>query len=423
MVRRYVEPKNAKEARRYLAIDLHKRYLVIGGVNREQKVVLKPRTVSLEKWSEWASKYLRPTDEIVIEATGNTWPIVDQLKPLVARVVVAHPRKVKLIAAARVKTDRIDVISLAHLLAANLVPEVWVPPVHVRELRRLISQRFQLTQARVRIQNELQSLLHRRNIVAPAGRGTLFRAGQRPFWEELAPSPTDKLQIEQNLARLELYAEQIAEIDEEIDRLSLTTTWQSEMRLLMQLPGSGPLTGMTILGAVGEISRFESAKKLVGYAGLGSSVHASGGKTRTGAITKTGRKDLRRALVQMARAAVRAHPIWRRQYDDLCRRMAKQKAVVAIARKLLVSIWHILMKKVADTQTSPERIGYRFAVWYWRLPKSLKEGWTNALFMRWQLMQLGIGNQLSHVPVPSNKGANKQLRLASPEEALAVFAT
>jgi transposase len=122
---------------------------------------------------------LRPTDEIIIEATGNTWPIVDELKPLVASVVVAHPRKVKLIAAARVKTDRIDVISLAHLLAANLVPELWVPPDHVRELRRLISQRWQLTQARIRIQNELQSLLHRRNIVAPAGRGTLFREGQR----------------------------------------------------------------------------------------------------------------------------------------------------------------------------------------------------------------------------------------------------
>ena len=139
---------------RYLAIDLHKRYLVIGGVNREQEVILKPRKITLEKWSEWAKKHLQATDEVVIEATGNTWPIVDELKPLVASVVVAHPRKVKLIAAARVKTDRIDVISLAHLLAANLVPEVWVPPVHVRELRRLISQRFQLTQARVRIQNE-----------------------------------------------------------------------------------------------------------------------------------------------------------------------------------------------------------------------------------------------------------------------------
>ena len=380
MERRYAEEERSIRETRYLAIDLHKRYLVIGGVNREQEVVLKPRKVNLEKWSEWAEKHLRPTDEIVIEATGNTWPIVDELKPLVARVVVAHPRKVKLIAAARVKTDRIDVISLAHLLAANLVPEVWVPPVHVRELRRLISQRFQLTQARVRIQNELQSLLHRRNIVAPAGRGTLFREGQRAFWLELAPSLTDKLQIKQNMVRLELYAEQVAEIDEEIDRLSLTGTWQTEMRLLMQLPGSGPLTGMTILGAVGEVFRFESAKKLVGYAGLGSSVHSSGGKTRTGAITKTGRKDLRRAMVQMARAALRAHPLWQRQYDELCRRMPKQKAVVAIARKLLVSIWHILTKRVADTQTSPERIGYRFAVWYWRLPKSLKEGWTNALY-------------------------------------------
>jgi transposase len=166
---------------------------------------------------------------------------------------------------------------------------------------------------------------------------------------------TDKLQIEQGMARLELYGQQLAEIDEEINRLSLTSRWQGEMRLLMQLPGSGPLTGMTILGAIGDISRFESAKKLVGYAGLGSSVHSSGGKTKTGAITKTGRKDLRRSLVQMARAAVRAHPLWQQQYDELCRRLPKQKAVVAIARKLLVAIWHNLTKQVADTQTSAER--------------------------------------------------------------------
>ena len=335
---------------------------------------------------------------------------------------MAHPRLVKLIAAARVKTDKVDVLSLAHLLAANLIPEVWIPPEHVRELRRLISQRFQLTRSRVRIQNELQSLLHRRNIVAPAGRGTLFRAGQREFWEELATSLTDKLQIRQGLARLELYTQQLADMDEEIGRLSLSAEWQPQVRLLLQLPGLGPLTAMTILGAIGDVTRFETAKKLVGYSGLGAAVHSSGGKTHTGSITKAGRKDLRRALIQSARVAVRSHPFWRRRYDELCRRMPKQKAVVAIAHKLLVAIWHVLTKNTIDCHTSVERIGYRFAIWYWLLPKPQKTGWTNAQFMRWQLMQLGIGDQLSHIPVPSNKGANKQLRLATPEEALAVFA-
>ena len=83
-----MEKKEAAREIRYLAIDLHKRCLVIGGVNQMQTVVLKPRKVALEKWPEWAGKHPRSTDEIVLEATGNTWSIVDELESLVARVVV-----------------------------------------------------------------------------------------------------------------------------------------------------------------------------------------------------------------------------------------------------------------------------------------------------------------------------------------------
>lgn len=109
---------------RYIAIDLHKHYLMVGGINAQQQVVLTPRKITLDRWLDWAQASLRSTDAVVIEATTNAWHIYDQLVPLVGRIVVAHPPKVKQIAAARVKTDKHDVLVLAQLLRADLIPEV-----------------------------------------------------------------------------------------------------------------------------------------------------------------------------------------------------------------------------------------------------------------------------------------------------------
>ncbi len=406
---------------RYIGIDIHKRYAVIGGVNRDQQIVLKPRRVGYEKLTEWTQKHLCLTDEVVVEATGNTWHMVDELQALVKCVAVANPRQVRLIAAARVKTDKVDALNLAKLLAANLIPEVWVPPIEVREVRRLVAQRQQITRGRVRVQNELHSLLHRHNLVAPAGRGTLFDPSWRDYWETLDVSPTGKLQIQHCLATLDLYTNQQAEIDVEIARLSRSKRWEPDVRLLLQLPGLGALTAMTILAAIGDITRFATAKKLVGYSGLGASVQSSGDKTRMGRITKTGRKDLRRALIHCAHMAIRSHPHWQRQFDEMCRRMPKQKATVAIARKLLVVIWHVLTKREVDRHTPVERIGYRMAIWYWRLPQAQKENFNCAHFIRWQLMQLGIGHTLTHIPLPNAKEPSQRLRLASADDAVAIF--
>jgi transposase len=129
---------------RYLGVDLHKHYLVIGGVNARQEVVLPPRRIELDDWPAWAKAHLRKTDVVVVEATGNTWDFHDGVVELVARVEVANAGKIALIANTRVKTDKHDVMKLAKLSAAGLIPEVWVPPQPVRELRMLMSHRRRL---------------------------------------------------------------------------------------------------------------------------------------------------------------------------------------------------------------------------------------------------------------------------------------
>ncbi len=104
---------------RYLAVDLHKDYIVVGGVNARLEVILPPRRIELVAWPRWAQANLRLTDALVVESTSNAWDFYDPAAPLVGRAVVANPRLVKLIASGRVKTDNVDTLSLAKLLAVN----------------------------------------------------------------------------------------------------------------------------------------------------------------------------------------------------------------------------------------------------------------------------------------------------------------
>jgi transposase len=100
-------------ATRFVALDVHRQYLMVGAVDIQQHVVLSPRRFGFAAFTEWASIHLTHADAVVLEATSNAWLLYDQLQPLVAEVVVAHPQAVKLIAAARVKTDSRDTIKLA----------------------------------------------------------------------------------------------------------------------------------------------------------------------------------------------------------------------------------------------------------------------------------------------------------------------
>ena len=359
---------------RYLAIDAHKRYVMVGGLNAQQEPVLLARKIDVEAYPQWAQANLKPGDAVVIEATTNTWTLYDATAPLVGKVVVAHPFAVKQIANARVKTDKLDVYRLARLLAADLVPEVWVPPIEVRELRTLIAHRQRLVKLRTMTKNRLHSLVHRNNLVPPEGGP--FAAKNRSWWEGLSLSSVEKLRIRQDLALLDHLEPQITEVDQELARLSTQPPWVDYTPYLLQLPGFGLINVMTVLSAIGDITRFPHAKKLVGYAGLGSSVHDSGQTHHSGHITKQGRRELRWALVEAAWTAVDTHPHWKEQFQKLNRRMKSCKAIVAIARKLLVVIWHVMTERVADRKADPDMVAFKLMTWSWKLNNLQRSGLT-----------------------------------------------
>lgn len=170
--------------------------------------------------------------------------------------------------------------------------------------------------------------------------------------------------MRQDLATLDTLDGLIAEVEAELRRLSTTAPWAEQVPYLVQLSGIGVLAAMTLLAGIGDITRFPRAKDLVGYAGLGAGVHDTGQTHQGGRITKQGRRELRGCMVEAAWVAVAHQAHWKAACTRLCTRMSAQKAIVAIARKLLVVVWHVLSEHAAERRGEPAAMAR--ALWLWQ---------------------------------------------------------
>lgn len=404
----------ARLSRQYLALDIHKHYSIAAGVNFEGEVVLEPMRIEHANLSGWLEKRIQSTDYIVIESTTNAWHIYDLLEPLAEKVLVANPIKVKQIAQARVKTDIRDTLILARLLAANMIPSIWVPPVHVRNLRYLLSQRRRLMGMHTQIVNRMHSVAHRHHLSHP--RGKRFNEKNTVWQQDEALSEEEKFQLELDMGTKKHLSEQIEKITKKLAKMSHEKPWADSMMYLMQLPGFGIITGMTVLGAIGEISRFEDFKKLSSYSGLTPGVEQSGTKNRGKKITKEGRKDLRWAMVEVAQRAVKSDPLWARRFLELCRRMHRNQAIVVVAHALLKLVWVVLTRRQPYRHFTHERIAYKYPTWAWQLSEEDRGGLTRQQFARYYLIRLGIGHDLERVAL----NPKHPRRLASEAEVLAL---
>ena len=200
---------------------------------------------------------------MVIESTTNAWFVYDLLERLAEKVLVANPIKMKQIAQVRVKTDIRDTLILARMLAANMIPAIWVPPVHVRNLRYLLSQRRQLIGMHTQTVNRMHSVAHRHHLSHPKGKR--FNEKNTAWQQDDELSDLEKFQLELDMSTKQPLDEQAGKITQKLARMSHEQPWAESMPYLMQLPGFGVITGMTVLSAIGEISRFEDFKKLSSY--------------------------------------------------------------------------------------------------------------------------------------------------------------
>lgn len=380
----------ASDFQRYVALDIHKEYVMLGAMNSSQEWVIRPKRVEMSHFRHWAATHLCADDAVVIETTTNVWDIYDIVAPLVTRTVVPHAAAVRQIAEARVKTDTEDIKRLLRLLIANIVPEVWAPPPHVRELRGVIAYRNRLVKTGAMIRNRLHSLLHRHNLPLDQG-----RLADWDWWNAQPLNTLEKLQVRQELSLLEMVEQNKAELDNELARMSSGETWGNQTARLLQLPGLGLIVAMTILGAVGDIRRFEGPKQLVGYAGLGAGVHDSGKEHVDKGLTKSGRKELRWALIEAAWKAVQMSPLWKQRYEELKKRKGSCKAIAAIARKLLVTIWYVLTREETDRNASEQDLAWKMLLWAWSMGDEARRGLTPKQFAKYSLMRLGVARDVT----------------------------
>ena len=385
--------------KRFIGLDVHKHYLIAIGVDADLCQVYGPKRVQLSHIESWIQKNLNPDDALVIEMTTNTWQLYDELSPHVHSVTVVHPPHVALITRAQVMTDKIAASILARLLAKGLLVSVWIPPVEVREKRALIAQRSKMTRLATQAKNRLHALLHRHHITLPPG--DPFLAERYVWWLNLPVSTLEKINLQSDLDTLTFARTQVNHLTAALKSLAAN---DPRVIRLVRLPGISIVTAQTILAAIGDIQRFPNAKKLVGYAGLGARVHDSGQTTRTGRITKAGRKDLRTAMVETAQAAVNFHPFWQQEFNRLEPRLGRNKAIVAIARKLLVTVWYVLAEECVDRHAQPEIVARKYMQFVYNLGKENRPAdLSTAAFVRLQLDQLALGADLTSIPWGTKK--------------------
>jgi transposase len=291
--------------------------------------------------SRWAAATLQPTDHVVLEATGNTAAVVRAVRTHVERVVVANPSQVRLIAEARVKTDKIDAGILAQLYASGFLPEVWIPDDGTETLRRQVARRGQIVRQRVRLKNEVHGVLHTYLIPTCPAADLFGRKGRA--WLAGQPLPTEeRLGIEQRLRELDRLGEDLATIDR---LLGATAVHQPAVAHLLTITGVNTTVAIGLWAAIGDVSRFRSPEKLVSYFGLNPRVYQSGLQpARHGHISKQGRAQARALLVEAAWAAAKSPGPLRSFFHRIRAKRGLQVAAVATARKLAVIVWHVLTK-------------------------------------------------------------------------------
>jgi transposase len=279
----------------------------------------------------------------VIESMNGARFVHDQLELAGWEVKIANAERVKGLAPLACKTDRIDARVLAELGALDLVPEIWLPDPRVRAERELARFRIHLVKHRTMLKNRIHQSLISHGIACPVS--DLFGVRGRQLLDDAALPAVWRSSTDASLSLIEQLERQIDACDRELSRQNLDHPY---VPLLVSAPGIGPILGYTIACELGDIRRFASPAKLVGYTGLCPRVYQSGERDRRGRLAKNGPQYLRWALIEASQHAARTEA-YRDLYQRTRERAGRQRgaavASVTVARKLAEAIWWMLTRK------------------------------------------------------------------------------
>jgi transposase len=253
---------------------------------------------------------------------------------------MAHPKRVKAIAAARIKTDKIDATILAHLARADLLPTAYVPPPEIRELRDLVRHRAKLVRERTRHKNRVHYVLCRYNLHSPCS--DLFGKKGRAFLTKVRDqlSSIHQLMLDNYLEMIDALDERIKPVNQVIHGWAKT---DPRIGLLTSMPGVGIYSAVMIIAEIGDVRRFDGPKQLCSFAGLVPSTRSSDDLVRHGRITKEGSSWLRWIMVSAAQRAPCGSPRLARFFERVMQRRGKKAARVALAREMLSIVYYMLL--------------------------------------------------------------------------------
>ena len=324
----------------YVGVDYHKKYSYMVVKNEDGRVEGRG-TVNNTK--EEVQQFLEPyrPGMAVVEATRNWGLIYDWLDEVLDDVTLAHPLKVKAIAEARIKTDKISADILADLLRADLLPKAYAPSKQTRDIKNILRQRMFFVRIQTMVKNRIYDILDRHpEVLSQVPEASdLFGAAGMQWLSQTTLSGEDNMLLSSELRLLKYLKEEITQSNGIVKKLAKK---DARARLLQSIPGIGPFFSVLILYEIDDISRFRDEKKLCAYAGIVPSTHASGGKVFHGRITKTGNKWLRWAAIEAAQTAVRSDSEFRAYYQRIRVRKGTNAAKVATARRLLTIVYRLL---------------------------------------------------------------------------------
>lgn len=331
----------------YIGIDISSKSFVVHAINEKKKVVFKEEIKSTRSGLKKMIDKLGKQTKLVVFEAGNQlkWIALTLSKIPGVHIHVVHPNEIKWINQSSVKTDKIDAKKLAHLARGDMLPrKVHIVEGEARELRELISARHTIQSKRVALINSIRGMLKQEGYKLPE------KFFQNTNWRDqlkrMRVGQTQKIILTSYMESIESLMLSEAKITQAIIKFE-----SRDIELLESIPGIGQLTSRVIAGAVDEITRFDSKKSLAKYGALTPRIYQSGNVTRLGRISRDGRHEIRRVLLQCSHTVARmksyeARPL-KEFFDRIKKRRGKKIAVIALARKLLTIAYGVLKSKKA----------------------------------------------------------------------------
>jgi transposase len=335
--------------------DVHRKQITFDYIEMETGEIhrgkIRPATrQSLREWlDEFTERFSGKQIAIAVEATTGWRYVIEELRRADVEPHLAEPAETKSLQGRkkRAKTDRLDAAHLRDLLVIDRLPESWIPPEHIQEIRTLTRLRHSLVEERTTHKQRIHSQLFHNGYPQQKN---LDSIEARAYLEEMELPAAARQVVDLSLAMIDHINEELEPLEAQLRAYACS---QAGCQALMEHYGVGELTSVALLSELGDTRRFSSSKKAVRYAGLDITVHSSDEKRAAGKLSRQGPPVLRWAAFEVAKRAWRKGSPDHEYYLKNKERIGANRAALSIARKLIRRAHHTLRELGEEAMSEP----------------------------------------------------------------------